>query len=60
MYNDSFNVFYDLRSLIDARKKISMDYLDKAKWVNQQISNIIWANEFDMDYTEKRKLYFDK
>ncbi|WP_394271577.1 glycogen/starch/alpha-glucan phosphorylase, partial [Anaerococcus nagyae] len=60
MYNDSFNVFYDLKSLIDAREKISKDYLDKEKWVKQQISNIIWANEFDMDYTEKRKLNFDK
>jgi len=60
MYNDSFNVFYDLKSLIYAREKISKDYLDKEKWVKQQISNIIWANEFDMDYTEKRKLNFDK
>ena len=60
MYNDSFNVFYDLESLIKARKEISIDYLDKNKWVDQEISNILWANEFNMDYIEKRKINFDK
>ena len=60
MYNDSFNVFYDLESLINVRKEISKDYLNKEKWVNQEISNILWANEFDMDYTKKRKLDFDR
>ena len=60
MYNDSFNVFYDLESLVNVRKEISKDYLNKEKWVNQEISNILWANEFDMDYTKKRKLDFDR
>ena len=49
MYNDSFRVFKDLDDLIDKRKQIEIDYLDKDKWVNNEIDNILWANNFKLD-----------
>ncbi len=55
-YNDSFFIFKDHDSLLDTRFKISMDYLDKKKWIDQEIDNILWANEFNLDKTlEKLK-----
>ena len=60
MYNDSFNVFYDLESLITRRKEISNDYLNTEKWVNNEITNIIWANEFNLNNFMKRMRNFDR
>lgn len=55
-YNDSFFIFKDHDSLLDTRFKVSMDYLDKKKWIDQEIDNILWANEFNLDKTlEKLK-----
>ncbi len=60
LYNDSFNVFYDLEALINVRRDISKDYLDKEKWVGQEIANIMWANSFNFNEIKKRKISFDK
>ncbi len=49
MYNDSFRVFKDLSDLVDKRRQIETDYLDKDKWVNNEIDNILWANNFKLD-----------
>ena len=49
MYNDSFRVFKDLNDLIEKRKQIELDYLDKNKWVKSEIENILWANNFKLD-----------
>ena len=48
-YNDSFFIFKDHNSLLDTRLEISKDYLDKKKWIDQEIDNILWANEFNLD-----------
>lgn len=48
-YNDSFFIFKDHDSLLDMRFKISKDYLDKKKWIDKEIDNILWANEFNLD-----------
>lgn len=48
-YNDSFHVLKDIINLSDKRIKASTDYLDKKYWVNKQIDNILWANEFCRD-----------
>lgn len=48
-FNDSFFIFNDHDSLLDIRFKISNDYLDKEKWIDKEIDNIIWANEFNLD-----------
>ena len=48
-YNDSFFIFKDHDSLLDMRFKISKDYLDKEKWIDKEIDNILWANEFNLD-----------
>lgn len=49
MYNDSFKCFYDLEDLIKTRELIENDYLDKNKWIEKQIKNILWANNFRLD-----------
>lgn len=49
MYNDSFRIFKDLNSLIETRNKTEIDYLDKGKWVRNEIDNILWANNFRLD-----------
>ncbi|MDU5912937.1 MAG: glycogen/starch/alpha-glucan phosphorylase [Anaerococcus vaginalis] len=48
-FNDSFFIFKDHDSLLDLRFKISTDYLDKEKWIDKEIDNILWANEFNLD-----------
>lgn len=48
-YNDSFFIFKDHDSLLDMRFKIFKDYLDKKKWIDKDIDNILWANEFNLD-----------
>ncbi|WP_049691086.1 glycogen/starch/alpha-glucan phosphorylase [Anaerococcus jeddahensis] len=48
-FNDSFFIFKDHDSLLDIRFKISTDYLDKEKWIDKEIDNILWANEFNLD-----------
>lgn len=48
-FNDSFFIFKDHDSLLDLRLKISNDYLDKEKWIDKEIDNILWANEFNLD-----------
>ncbi|WP_058990474.1 glycogen/starch/alpha-glucan phosphorylase [Anaerococcus rubeinfantis] len=48
-YNDSFFIFKDHDSLLDMRFEISKDYLDKKKWIDKEIDNILWANEFNLD-----------
>ena len=48
-YNDSFFIFKDHDSLLDMRFKISKDYLDREKWIDKEIDNILWANEFNLD-----------
>lgn len=55
-YNDSFFVFNDSQELFDIRSIISRDYLDKNKWIDNEIDNILWAKEFKFhDYLEKFK-----
>ena len=55
-YNDSFFVFNDNQELFDIRSIISRDYLDKNKWIDNEIDNILWAKEFKFsDYLEKFK-----
>ena len=49
MYNDSFKIFYDLEDLINTRKIMEEDYLDVNKWVNNELENILWANNFRLD-----------
>ena len=49
MYNDSFRIFKDLEDLVVNRGKIDLDYLDKNKWVKNEIDNILWANNFKLD-----------
>ena len=49
MYNDSFKIFYDLEELINTRKIIEKDYLNVNKWVNNELENILWANNFRLD-----------
>ena len=49
MYNDSFRIFKDLNNLIETRNKRELDYLDKEKWVRNEIDNILWANNFRLD-----------
>ena len=49
MYNDSFRIFKDLEDLVVNRGKIDLDYLDKKKWVKNEIDNILWANNFKLD-----------
>ncbi|MFR4763686.1 MAG: hypothetical protein ACLT9V_04065 [Anaerococcus obesiensis] len=34
---------------MDKRLEIGMDYLDKKKWIDKEIDNILWANEFNLD-----------
>lgn len=48
-YNDSFLIFKDNKDLLDTRLKLGKDYLDKRKWINNEISNILWAKEFNLD-----------
>ena len=48
-YNDSFLIFKDNKDLLDIRLKLGKDYLDKRKWINNEISNILWAKEFNLD-----------
>ena len=48
-YNDSFFIFKDHEQLLDKRLEIGMDYLDKKKWIDKEIDNILWANEFNLD-----------
>ncbi|MSS76837.1 glycogen/starch/alpha-glucan phosphorylase [Anaerococcus sp. AGMB00486] len=48
-YNDSFFIFKDLDKLTKLRFKMSKDYLDKELWINNEIRNIIWANNFSLD-----------
>lgn len=48
-FNDSFFIFNDHDSLLDIRFKISNDYLNKEKWIDKEIDNILWANEFNLD-----------
>lgn len=48
-FNDSFFIFKDHDSILDLRFKISTDYLDKEKWIDKEIDNILWANEFNLD-----------
>ncbi|MDU3688398.1 MAG: glycogen/starch/alpha-glucan phosphorylase [Anaerococcus hydrogenalis] len=55
-YNDSFFVFNDNQELFNIRSIISRDYLDKNKWIDNEIYNILWAKEFKFsDYLEKFK-----
>ena len=55
-YNDSFFVFNDNQELFNIRSIISRDYLDKNKWIDNEIDNILWAKEFKFsDYLEKFK-----
>lgn len=49
MYNDSFKIFLDLKSLIKTRNLVEKDYLDLNKWVNKEIDNILWANNFRLE-----------
>lgn len=49
MYNDSFRIFKDLNNLIETRNKRELDYLNKEKWVRNEIDNILWANNFRLD-----------
>ena len=49
MYNDSFRIFKDLEDLLVNREDIELDYLDKNKWVKNEIENILWANNFKLD-----------
>ena len=49
MYNDSFRIFKDLNNLIETRNKREFDYLNKEKWVRNEIDNILWANNFRLD-----------
>lgn len=49
MYNDSFRIFKDLEDLLVNRENIEIDYLDKEKWVKNEIENILWANNFKLD-----------
>lgn len=48
-YNDSFFIFKDHEQLLDKRLEMGMDYLDKKKWIVNEIDNILWANEFNLD-----------
>lgn len=59
LYNDSFEIFLDLENLINIRKKISNDYLNREIWTQKQIENILWANEFNLNYI-KKDMSFDK
>ncbi|WP_040397280.1 glycogen/starch/alpha-glucan phosphorylase [Anaerococcus senegalensis] len=55
-YNDSFFVFNDNQELFNIRSIISRDYLDKNKWIDNEIDNILWAKEFKFrNYLEKFK-----
>lgn len=47
-YNDSFLIFKDNKDLLDIRLKLGKDYLDKRKWINNEIANILWAKEFNL------------
>ena len=49
MYNDSFRIFKDLEDLLVNRENIEIDYLDKEKWVKNEIENILWSNNFKLD-----------
>lgn len=59
VYNDSFEIFLDLENLINLRKISGFDYLNKEAWAKNEVHNILWANEFNLDHI-KRKLSFDK
>lgn len=59
VYNDSFEIFLDLENLINLRKISGFDYLNKETWAKNEVHNILWANEFNLDHI-KRKLSFDK
>lgn len=48
-YNDSFFIFKDHEQLLDKRLEMGIDYLDKKKWIDKEIDNILWANEFNLD-----------
>lgn len=60
LYNDSFNVFLDLENLVNLRKDMQKDYVDKEKWIQNQMQNFIWASKFNLDDLLKRKRSFDK
>lgn len=60
LYNDSFNVLLDLENLVNLRKNIQKDYIDKEKWIQSQMQNFIWASKFNLDNLLKRKRSFDK
>lgn len=60
LYNDSFNVLLDLENLVNLRKNIQKDYIDKEKWIQKQMQNFIWASKFNLDNLLKRKRSFDK
>jgi starch phosphorylase len=42
-----------MEDLSEKRIKIYRDYLDKKKWVKQEMDNILWANQFYLDDIEK-------
>ncbi|MDO5047437.1 MAG: glycogen/starch/alpha-glucan phosphorylase [Anaerococcus sp.] len=60
IYNDSFRVVKDLEDLAKTKAKTELDYLDKYKWVGQEIDNILWANNFKLDEKILRKSRNDK
>ena len=60
LYNDSFNVFLDLENLVNLRKDMQKDYIDKEKWTQNSMQNFIWASKFNLDDLLKRKRSFDK
>lgn len=59
-YNDSFFVCMDLEDLINKRFKINKDYLFKKSWTTNQIDNLIWANEFNLEEIIRKGDYGSK
>ena len=60
LYNDSFNVLMDLENLVNVRKEITDDFINKEKWISNEIQNFIWSSEFNLNDLIKRKRSFDK
>lgn len=58
LYNDSFNILLNLSELIKLRKEISFDFLDREKWTGNEIKNLIWSSEFNIDDVLQRKKSF--
>lgn len=48
-YNDSFFIFRDLENVSKTRFDMSNDYLNRDKWIKNELKNIIWADNFRMD-----------